>query len=322
MVDMSDLSVMLFPWGKRNPSVTEIVAAAQLAEELGFYSVTLPTHMTLPPGWLFSDFSNQDCLDALAVVPAVAQATSRIRIGFNSVLLPLLPPYQWAKYLSTLDLLSDGRLIVGAAMGWWQEDFSSVQVDRSERGKLFNEQLEVITRLWTEERVTFRGEHYRLDDMTLHPKPVQKPHPPIWIGGGPMSVWRAAKYGQCLLAFWPDEDAARNLWQPKLAEQGARYGTDPKLASFTFAYVADDDADLAGQKHRLELAVGFDGAGADPAQVTITGSPQRCADALKRLSDAGVWHFVLEFQFHGLETVEFGMQQMRKFTERVGPILA
>lgn len=322
MVSMSDLSVMLFPWGKRNPSVEEIVAASKLAEDLGFYSVTLPTHMTLPPGWLFTEFENEDCLDALAVVPAIAQSTSRIRIGFNSVLLPVLPPYQWAKYLSTLDVMSNGRLIVGSAMGWWEEDFTSLGVNRKKRGKLFNEQLEIITRLWTEERVTFQGEHYTLDDMPMQPKPVQKPHPPIWVGGGLMSAWRAARYGECLLAFWPDESAARSIWCPKLAEEGAKYGTDPRLAAFTFVYVADSDADLATQAGRLETAVGFDGADVNPADVSITGSPQRCADKLNSLHDAGVWHFVLEFQFHGLETVDFGRRQMTKFADQVGPLLS
>ena len=116
----------------------------KLAEELGFYSATLPTHMTLPPGWLFDTFTNDDCLDALVIAPAIAAATSRLKIGFNSILLPVLPPYQWAKYLSTLDVMSDGRLIVGAAMGWWEEDFTAVGVDRRKRGRLFDEQLETL----------------------------------------------------------------------------------------------------------------------------------------------------------------------------------
>ena len=75
-------------------------------------------------------------LDSTAVVPAIAAATSTIKIGFNSLVLPLLPPYQWAKYLATLDRMSDGRLIVGTAMGWWQEDFGAVGVERKTRGRI------------------------------------------------------------------------------------------------------------------------------------------------------------------------------------------
>jgi alkanesulfonate monooxygenase SsuD/methylene tetrahydromethanopterin reductase-like flavin-dependent oxidoreductase (luciferase family) len=321
MPRMSDLSVMLFPWDKQRPSVAAIIDAARLAEDLGFYSVTLPTHMTLPPGWLFTDFENRDVLDALAIVPAIATATRRIRVGFNSVLLPVLPPYQWAKYLATLDIMSDGRLINGVAMGWWEEDFTSVGVDRRKRGKLFDEQLEVLTRLFTEESVTFAGEHYRLDGIGLSPKPLQKPYPPIWIGGGLKSVERTARYAECVLVFWPSEESARDRWLPELARQGKRFGTDPKLAAFTFAYVADCDRDLAGRTETLRNAVGFEDPSTDPGPITISGSPERCAERLRALAAAGVWHFVLEFQFHGVETVAFGMRQMERFAREVAPLL-
>ena len=312
---------MLFPWAADNPSSKEIVEAAKLAEDLGFYSVTLPTHMTMPPGWLFETFPNQDVLDALAVVPVIAASTSRIKIGFNSILLPLLPPYQWAKYLATLDVMSDGRLVTGVAMGWWEEDFTSVGVNRKKRGKLFDEQLELITRLWTEDRVTFDGAHYQLTDLPLEPKPIQKPYPPLWIGGGPMSVWRAAKYGECIVAFWPDEEVTKSMWLPKLKEEGKKYGTDPKLAAFTFVYVADGPADYDTYFPRLKTAVAFEQPDVDPLKVTVSGSPEQCAERIHALHAAGIWHFVLEFQFHGLETVGFGMKQMEKFAKEVAPLL-
>lgn len=318
---MSDFSVMLFPWDKKKPKVSDIVEITQLAEDLGFYSATLPTHMTMPPGWLFTDFENTEILDALVVVPAMAQATSKIKIGFNSVLFPILPPYHWAKYLSTLDVMSGGRCIAGTAMGWWEEDFTSVGVDIKKRGKMFTEQLEVITRLWTEERVTFEGEHYQLKDMTLEPKPIQQPGPPIWIGGGVKSIWRTAKYGECILCFWPSEEAIRDTWIPELRKQGAKYSTDPKLASFTFVYVANSDADYLNYHAHLQTAVGFENPSVTPEAVTISGSPEQCASNIKRLQDAGVWHFVLEFQFHGLESVSFGMKQMEKFAMEVVPLL-
>ena len=321
MTKMSDLSVMLFPWGAKKPDAGEIIAATQLAEDLGFYSVTLPTHMTRPSGWLFESFRNADVLDALAVVPALAASTKSIKIGFNSALLPLLPPYQWAKYLSTLDVISNGRLIVGVAMGWWEEDFTAVDVPLKKRGKLFDEQLEVVTRLMTEDRVTFNGDHYQIADMPLEPKPLQQPHPPIWIGGGLISAWRAARYGECLLAFWPDEEETRDIWLPKLKEEGDKYGSDPKLADFTFVYVADSERDYEKYFPLLKKGVAFEEPNVDPRKVTISGSPEQCAERLHALHDAGVWHFVLEFQFHGIEDVTFGMKHMEKFAERVGPLL-
>jgi probable F420-dependent oxidoreductase len=321
MVKISDISIMLFPWGVKNPSVREIIDAAKLAEELGFYSVNLPTHMTMPPGWLFSTFPNRDVLDALVVLPAIANATTTIRLGFNSILLPLLPPYQWAKYLATLDVMSGGRVIAGVAMGWWEEDFAAVGVERKKRGKLFDEQLEVITSLWTQKTTTFQGQHYQLENMTLEPKPVQKPYPPIWIGGGVKSIRRAARYGEYILCFWPSEEETRTLWVPRLQEEGAKWSRNPKLASFTFAYVAKDERDFQAYLPRLREAVAFENPDVDPMGVTISGAPERCAERINAMAEAGVSHFVVEFQFHGLESVSFGMKQMEIFARDVAPLL-
>ncbi|MCP4317747.1 MAG: LLM class flavin-dependent oxidoreductase [Hyphomicrobiales bacterium] len=320
MVKISDISVMMFPWGVETPTVGEIVEGAKLAEELGFYSVTLPTHMTMPPGWLFTDFPNKNVLDAFVVLPAIAAATKTLRVGTNSCLLPLLPPYHWAKYFSTLDVMSGGRVILGAAVGWWQEDFDAVGANIRKRGKMFDEGLEVLTRLWTEERVTFQGAHYQLDGMPMQPRPVQ-PIPPIWIGGGLASIDRTAKYGRCIVPFWPSPEAVRDVWKPKLSEAAAKYGTDPKLSSFTFAYVADGEADFQKYLPTLRNCVGFEDPSIDPTDVTISGSPEQCAEKFMALSQAGIDHFVVEFQFHGLESVAFGMKQMEKFATKVGPLL-
>ena len=321
MAEISDISIMLFPWGVKNPSVGEIVEAAKLAEKLGFYSVSLPTHMTMPQGWIFRTFPNRDVLDALVVLPAIAAATSTIKLGTNSALLPLLPPYEWAKYLATLDVMSGGRVIAGVAMGWWEEDFAAVGVERRKRGQLFDEQLEAITRLWTQEKTTFQGQHYQLNDMPLEPKPIQKPYPPIWIGGGVKSIERTARYGEYIVPFWPTEEEARSLWIPKLKEAGAKWEGAPKLASFTFAYVAKDEHDFQAMLPRLRDCVAFEDPSTDPLRVTISGVPERCAERINALAQAGVSHFLIEFQFHGLESVSFGMEQMETFARDVAPLL-
>lgn len=258
----------------------------------------------------------------LVVVPAIASATSTIRIGFNSILLPLLPPYQWAKYLATLDVMSAGRVIVGAVMGWWEEDFTAAGVERTKRGRLFDEQLEVITSLWTKETTTFQGEHYELENITLEPKPLQKPYPPIWIGGGVKSIARTARYGEYILALWPSEEEARDLWVPRLREEGIKWGRSPKLASFTFAYVAEDDEDLQAQLPKLRETAAFSqDPPVDPMDITVSGSAQRCAARINALTEAGVSHFVVDFRFRGLETVSFGMKQMERFARDVAPLL-
>ena len=95
----------------------------------------------------------------------------------------------------------------------------------------------------------------------------------------------------------------------------------PKLGAFTFVYVAENDADFQAKLPRLRHAVAFADPNTDPLGVTISGTPERCAERLTALNRAGVDHFVVEFQFHGLETVDFGMAQMKKFVQEVVPLL-
>ena len=123
------------------------------------------------------------------------------------------------------------------------------------------------------------------------------------------------------MPFWPTEDEVRSFWLPKLQEAGAKWGSDPKLAAFTFAYVAEDESDFQANLPNLRNGVTFNDPSVDPLAVTISGSPARCADRMNALMAAGISHFVTEFQFHGLETVSFGMKQMEKFASEVGPLL-
>ena len=202
----------------------------------------------------------------------------------------------------------------------WANIAAKKGVIDKKRGKLFDEQLEILTRLWTEDRITFEGEHYQIDDIPMQPRPVQA-KPPIWIGGGVKSIDRAAKYGECIVPFWPSPDDVRDLWKPKLMEAAARFGTTPKLSSFTFAYIADSDEDLEKYMPVLRNCVAFEDPSIEPSNVTISGSPEQCAEKIMALSDAGIDHFVVEFQFHGLESVAFGMNQLEKFATKVAPLL-
>src|SRR5438034_5155419 len=109
-------------------------------------------------------------------------------LGFDSAVsidhLLMTPPAYFAKEWATFDLLSGGRSILGVGVGWHEEEFALMGIPHKERGRRMDEMLEAVTALWAGDDVTYRGRYYGFEHLTIDPKPAQKPHPPIWIGGG------------------------------------------------------------------------------------------------------------------------------------------
>ena len=118
------------------------------------------------------------------MLAAAAAATERARLGCSVFVLGHRHPVLMAKLLATVDTLSNGRLICGVGVGWWAEELTLLGADFPRRGRQADEMLGVFKTLWTEDHPRFEGEFYQFDDLGFFPKPVQKPHPPIWIGGG------------------------------------------------------------------------------------------------------------------------------------------
>ncbi|MFQ5875901.1 MAG: LLM class flavin-dependent oxidoreductase, partial [Dehalococcoidia bacterium] len=221
----------------------------------------------------------------------------------------------------SLDVISGGRIVVGMCLGHGDVAFEAHGIDRRRRGKMADEQVEIITRLWTQESVTFQGEFYQLKDVRMEPKPVQKPYPPIWWGGRQKSIPRAARYCQYLNTLWPTLDEVRNEYIPQLKEETQRWGTNTKLSSLFYTRITpdrempgDEINDWFGGLMEMEVKV-------IPKDVSIAGSPEQCAAQIKAYIDAGMDHFVLDFQRHGLEPFETNIEQMDAFVERVVPLL-
>ena len=133
-------------------------------------------------------------LDAMSLISALAGVTRTIKLGTLILVLPLRNPISLAKQWATADLLSSGRTIFGIGVGWHETEFALMQVPYKERGGRFNEQIEIVRALWSQNNVTFRGKYYSFDDLSIEPKPVQQPGPPIWLGGGTQPSERF--YGQ------------------------------------------------------------------------------------------------------------------------------
>ena len=320
---MKHFSVPVFPWGKRPPTLEELVKQAQHAEALGFYSVNTPLINTLHArtGGGFARFGNRFVLDALTVLPVLVTSTKSIRVAVDGVPLFQLPPFGWAKYFASLDVLSAGRIIMGACLGFGEASFQTVGLQQEHRGRIADEQLQAITRLWKEDCVTHEGEFFKFRDVTVDPKPLQQPYLPIWIAGRVPSIPRAARYADVIDPPWPTLNEVSNVYLPRLAEEAAKWHrTAPRLGGWFYAKVS------AGGLTDNEITAWFDGLMNQEFEVTaadlsFAGSAEQCAARIERYLSAGVAHFVLDFQRHGLETVDTAMEQMTLFAEEVVPLL-
>ena len=166
------------------------------AEDLGFDSAVSIDHLLqTPPAYACT------WLEPIALLSALAGVTRTIKLGTMVLVLPLRNPAYFAKEWATLDLLSGGRTILGVGVGWHEEEFHLMGVPHKERGRRMDEMLEAVTALWAGDDVTYRGKYYRFEHLTIDPKPVQKPHPPIWIGGGSQPFEKV--YGQTVTNIDP-----------------------------------------------------------------------------------------------------------------------
>ncbi|MBI4337525.1 MAG: LLM class flavin-dependent oxidoreductase [Chloroflexi bacterium] len=183
--------VLIYP--NRRPFCDPDIAAsvAQAAEEAGFYAVLSWDHYILP--------QTPETLDAWTLLAYMAGKTSSIRLGSCVTPIPFRPPAILAKQVTTVDILSRGRVILGVGAGWNQQEFEGysqwdeapVRVSKTQEG------MDLIRRLWTEESVDFQGKYYSAKGAVLAPKPVQKPHPPLWVGGrGERMARMAARLGE------------------------------------------------------------------------------------------------------------------------------
>lgn len=183
-----------------------MATVALRAEELGFESVWLPEHLVFPVDIASRYPYSPDggapinpatpLLDPFILLAQVAALTSRIRIGTNIYILPLRHPIVTARMAMTLDLVSGGRLSLGVGAGWLAEEFAAVDIDFASRGARTRECVRAIRALWTEEEIEFRGRFFSFGPVRFEPKPVQKPHPPILVGGEtPAALRRAAALG-------------------------------------------------------------------------------------------------------------------------------
>src|SRR2546425_3819592 len=203
--------------------VDEVIAEAQQAERCGFDSFSLTEHHQEPSGYFPSP---------LPLAAAIAARTSRIRIGTGIAILPLYHPTRLAEDCAVVDIISKGRLILGVGQGYQEGDFAAFGLQVSDRVSLFEEGIEILRRAWTEEKVYFVGKRHTLQNIMVTPKPVQKPHPPIWVAAlGDEPMKRAGRLGDALLAdSFQLPERLKRRGRPATASAGSRRRAPKKVA--------------------------------------------------------------------------------------------
>jgi probable F420-dependent oxidoreductase len=189
--------------GRLNPAF--FVAVTEEAERLGFESVWLPEHLVFPVEMSRSPFAGEEhppvppstpVFDAFAYLSFLAGRTSRLRLATHVYNLGLRHPFVAARAVQTLDIVSGGRAIAGVGASWLESEWQAAQLDFASRGRRMDEALEVCRRLWSEEVVEHHGEFFDFGPVMFEPKPVQKPWPPIVVGGeSAPALRRAARLG-------------------------------------------------------------------------------------------------------------------------------
>jgi probable F420-dependent oxidoreductase len=167
-----------------------LMTFARAAEKRDIASLWVSDHVIFPrkatgsyPGGRFPHPPDKAYLEPVVALAAAAVCTSRARLGASVFILGHRHPVVMAKMLTSIDALSNGRLICGVGVGWWKEELEILGAPFHERGRQADEMLRVFKALWTEDNPSFAGEYFRFSDIGFAPKPVQKPHPPIWVGG-------------------------------------------------------------------------------------------------------------------------------------------
>ena len=257
-----------------------------------------------------------DNLEPLTILGAAAGATQKIRLG-TSVLLPALRhPALLAKIVATLDFISNGRITLGVGFGSRESDFTAVEVPYEGRGSRVVESVQLMKRLWTEENVTHKGRFFNIQNLTLGPRPVQQPHPPIFTGGTAEVVLKRA--GTWANGFICGSSAIQDFsstWE-KISQYARAAGRDPKeieKAGLTFMAINDDKA-KAVETIAAYVQRYYGRARGDLEKTCVVGPPTACADTIHA------------FLSRGLDTLIIGVadpdpRQLDSFGEKVMPKL-
>jgi probable F420-dependent oxidoreductase len=266
------------------------------AEALGYDSVWVQEQI----------LGDSPMLEPITLLTFAAALTSKVRLG-TSVILPVTRnPVHLAKALSSLDQLSQGRVTLGVGMGGPHVPEPAFGISKENRSRRFVEVLKVMKALWTEPRATFAGEFWKFENVAMEPKPLQKPHPPIWFGArDEFALRRAVRHGDGWMGAGSSTTAdfikQRTMLRGLLEEakrDPARFPVSKRV------YLAlDDNRERAERRLREWFGARYKNADMAPL-VSIWGGVAECVDKLSELVRAGAQHFLLNPVFEDMEHLE------------------
>jgi alkanesulfonate monooxygenase len=285
------LAIKNFVGPTESPDIEALYRYAVRAETLGFESLWAWDHVILGVEPAFP------ILDAVGTLTAIAARTARIKLGTGVLVLPLRNPTVAAKAIGTLDVISGGRLILGVAAGWYAREFDAAGVPFRQRGRLFERNLDILTRLWTEDRVTLQADEFNLREAVMRPRPAQRPRPPILIGGYVDAVLRrvATRADGWLTYFYTPESYAKS-WQ-KIQAFAREAGRDPAALTGTnqLAILVGRSRAETEEPMRHWLQTEWDVAAWSESTIehAIRGSVSECIAQLRTHVASGVHRLIL-----------------------------
>ncbi len=299
-----------------------ILTVARRAEALGYAYAAATDHIVVPNDietrypytetGQFPGSASGEYMEPLSLMAFLAAATSKIRLLTSVMVVPHRPAILTAKILATIDVLSGGRMTVGCGIGWMREEFEAIDAPPFEkRARVTDEYIAAFRELWTEDNPSLDGEFVKFSDIIFLPKPVQRPHPPIWTGGeSAPAMRRAARLADCWYPVGNNLDRPLNTaarYAEKADELGTLaqgYGRDPSdidLAYWALWYPTPEPRTTDNGQRML-----------------FTGGNEDVAGDIRALADTGVKTIMLGY---ASPTVEEQIDKMEQFMSEVAPMV-
>lgn len=283
---------IVLPHFRAVAGASSIRDTAQAAEQLGFDSIWVTDRAAIPAGApsVHHRFGPA-FFDPYVTLSYVAAKTERLRLGATVFVLPFHHPLFTARAIASLDQLSGGRVIVGAGAGWMAEEFEAIGVPFKQRGRLTDEYLDAMIALWSAPVASFSGPTVHFENLSSEPLPVQRPYPPIWVGGGsPAALRRTVKYGVAWHGSPQPLPALREI-TAVLAEEARRQGRDPASIELT-------------TRAPLHFVTGNRAVMASEVPDYPSGTPDQVVASIHRYKRAGFTELVFDTFFAGFPELE------------------